>query len=95
MKSEPPTTAFAVVIEQSGNGGGIVYQEGENTARFSWEFAMPPALALVFGPAPWPDWAKSRQAEIFTIVGAEVVRQKAPGGSFTMDLGTAMLEILR
>jgi hypothetical protein len=93
--AEMPDPAYTVVIEQSGRGGSIFYREGENTARFSWEFAMPPAIALLFGPSPWPGWAAGRQAEIYAAVGAEVVRQKAPGGRFTMDLDAGMMEVLR
>ena len=93
--NESPTAAYTVVIEQSGRGGSIVYREGENTARFSWEFAMPPSIALLFGPSPFPEWAKERRAEVFAAVGAEVVRQKAPRGTFTMDLEAGMMEVLR
>ena len=97
---ENPTVPHSVEIEQSGNGGAIIYREGDNTVRFGWEFAMPPAIALLFGPSAlqwshYPAWATGRQAEIFAAVGNEVVRQKAQGGDFTVDLDTGIIEVLR
>jgi hypothetical protein len=94
-----PNATHSVEIEQSGRGGTIIYREGENTVSFGWEFAMPPAIALLFGPSAlqWSHygaWATDRQAEVFATVGTEVVRQKAPGGDFTADLDTGIIEIL-
>jgi hypothetical protein len=100
VDGDTPGIKYTVEIEQSGNGGAIIYREGENSVRFGWEFAMPPAIALLFGPSAlrWSHfgaWATGRQAEVFATVGAEVVRQKSPGGDFTADLDTGMIEILR
>jgi hypothetical protein len=86
-----------VEITQSGPGGSVIYHEPPHSLRFSWEFAMPPALALVFGPSvrAWPlqvPWAAGRREEIFTAVAQEVVRQKASGRRFSFD-DTGTIEI--
>src|SRR5262245_17697429 len=78
-----PSAFGAVEIAQSGRGGSIAYREGANTVAFDWEFGASPAIALIFGPAAqtWDrhyPWAAGRQAEIYDVVGAEAVRQKAP-----------------
>jgi hypothetical protein len=80
-----------VDIKTSGRGGQIVYREGQHAITFDWEFAMSPALALAWGPAraDWDKtcpWAAGRQASIYDLVGAEVVRQQAPRGRFECDL---------
>jgi hypothetical protein len=87
-----------VEIITSGGGGSIVYREGSHTVDFGWEFAMPPAVALLFGPSAlqWQHtmpWAADRRAEIFATVGEEVVRQKAPDGEFIVDLDTGIIQI--
>jgi hypothetical protein len=89
-----------VEIETRGRGGSIAYIEGDHRVGFDWEFALPPAIALIFGPKArhWDTvvpWAAGRQAEIYDTVGAEVVRQQVPGGRFTADLAEGVLEILR
>lgn len=89
-----------VEIEQSGRGGSIYYREDENSITFGWEFAMPPALALIFGPTSqvWDSahpWAVGRQREIYEFVGAEVVRQKAPGYFFDYDVESGLMSILK
>jgi len=88
-----------VEISQSGRGGSIYYRETDNTATFDWEFAMPPALVLVFAPksSEWDrryDWARGRQQEIFAFVAAEVVRQKAEGSGIDIDLESGTISIL-
>lgn len=86
---------FVVDIVTDGRGGSIVYREGagvdENRIEFSWEFAMPPSVALIFGPSAraWDrnmPWAAGRCAAIYNIVGAEVVRQKVAGGDYTLAI---------
>ena len=89
-----------IEIVSEGRGGSIVYREGEQHINFSYELAMPPAIALVFGPPsrPWDrnfPWAAGRCTEIYEFVGAETVRQQAAGGSFTIDFDNNMMEILR
>ena len=89
-----------VEITQRGRGGGITYREGASTIAFTWEFAMSPALALIFGPASksWDKefpWAAGRQAAIFEFVAREVVRQKAKGGHFEVELGSGNITILQ
>ncbi len=88
-----------VEITTSGRGGSILYREGDHTATFDWEFAMPPALALIFGTTAqhWDHnhpWAAGRQAGIYDIVAEEVVRQKASGSDFEVDLATGTLTII-
>ncbi|MEO8140858.1 MAG: hypothetical protein ABI742_14485 [Gemmatimonadota bacterium] len=88
-----------VSITQTGRGGGIHYREGRHSIPFDWEFAMSPALALIWGPkaAQWDarfPWAAGRQAQIYDFVGAEVVRQKASGSHFTYDLDAGTMDIL-
>ena len=90
----------SVEITQSGRGGSIIYREGDDEIRFDWEFAMEPALALLWGPtqAQWDaqfPWAAGRQSTIYDFVGREVVRQKAPDRTFECDLDSGTLEILR
>jgi hypothetical protein len=89
-----------VEIEQSGRGGSIYYREDKHSITFGWEFASPPALALIFGPTSqvWDSahpWAAGRQREIFELVGAEVVRQKAPGYYFDYDVESGLMSILK
>jgi hypothetical protein len=88
-----------VEIETSGRGGSIYYREGEQVIRFDWEFALPPAIVLIFGrEAKYWDvafpWAAGRQAAIYDFVGAEVVRQKAASARFDANLDSGILEIL-
>jgi len=93
-----PEGGAVVEITTSGRGGSITYREGAHTIGFDWEFAMDPALALIWGPqeADWDaacPWAPGRQKSIYEYVGAEVVRQKAPGGRFEYDLERGELTI--
>lgn len=88
-----------VEISQSGRGGSIYYREGDNTITFGWEFALPPALALIFGTEAkhWEHqhpWVAGRQKEIFELVAEEVIRQKAPGSDFESEPDTGSLTIL-
>lgn len=88
-----------VDITITGRGGGITYREGDHRIEFDWEFGMSPAVALVWGPkrAEWDGqypWARGRQAAIYAIVGAEVVRQKVSDGAFEYDLDLGHLTIL-
>jgi hypothetical protein len=89
-----------VEISTSGRGGSIYYREGEQRIAFDWEFALPPAIVLIFGPKPtgWDStypWASGRRAGIFDFVGAEVVRQQVAGGRFEVDADEGVIEILR
>jgi hypothetical protein len=88
-----------VEIATSGRGGSIFYREGENTAAFDWEFGASPAIALIFGPTAqtWDrqhPWAAGRQAEIYDLVGAEAVRQKAAEARFDVDLESGTISVL-
>jgi hypothetical protein len=92
-------TTATVDITTSGRGGRIYYREGGNVVVFDWEFAMPPAIALLLGPKAqvWDrahPWAAGRQAEIFDFVGAEVVRQEAPDARFEADLDTGIISLI-
>jgi hypothetical protein len=92
-------TTPTVDITTSGRGGTIYYREGGNVAAFGWEFAMPPAIALLFGQnaQAWDrahPWAAGRQAEIFGFVGAEVARQKAPEARVEVDLDTGTISLI-
>ena len=87
-----------VEIEQSGRGGSIHYHEGMRTLTFYWEFGGADVVALLYGPsaAQWPErapWAAARQQEIFDAVARDVVRQKVPGGRYSVDLTTGTIEI--
>src|SRR5690242_19538253 len=97
MSPKPPKPK--VEISDSGRGGSIYYREGENTITFGWEFALPPALTLIFGTEAkhWEQqypWAAGRQKEIFEFVAEEVVRQKAPGCGYESEPATGSLTIL-
>jgi hypothetical protein len=88
-----------VDITITGRGGGITYHEDDHRIEFDWEFAMSPAVALIWGPkrAEWDTtypWAIGRQLAIYEFVGAEVVRQKASSGAFEYDLELGHLTIL-
>ena len=87
-----------VEIQSSGPGGTITYHEPPHSLTFHWEFAMSPALALIWGPsaASWDKvapWAAGRCEEIVAAVGGEVVRQKAPGRGVSFDPATGIVEI--
>jgi hypothetical protein len=95
-----PDTGPTVEITADGRGGMIVYLEQGHRIAFSWEFAMPPSIALVFGPSAGAfdrtaPWAAGRRAEVYDTVGREVVRQKAPGGDFIVDLDRNMIDVLK
>lgn len=96
MASDPTPS---VNVTTSGRGGGITYREDGREIGFDWEFAMSPAVALVWGPkrSEWASqypWAVDRQAAIYDFVGAEVVRQRAADGAFEYDLDLGHLTIL-
>jgi hypothetical protein len=87
-------------ITQDGRGGGMDYREGNHSIHFSWEFAMSPALALIFGPSTegWDKnfpWAARRQVEVFNFVAEDVVRQKAEGCPFEVELSTGTITIMQ
>jgi hypothetical protein len=89
-----------VEIVNNGRGGSVIYTEGEHRIDFSFEFAMLPAIALVFGPGIGAferegAWAAGRRAEIYDTVGRELVPQQAPGGAFSVDLASGIIEILK
>jgi hypothetical protein len=89
-----------VEITQSGRGGSIRYREGDREIPFDWEFAMSPAIALIFGPAAgsWDvshPWAAGRRAEVYAFVGGEVARQKAEGAEADVDLDRGIITIQR
>ena len=89
-----------VEITTSGRGGTISYREGRNLASFDWEFGGGDALAILIGPKSehWDlqnPWATGRQAEIYEFVGAEVIRQQAPGYSADIDLANGFVTILK
>jgi hypothetical protein len=89
-----------VIVKESGRGGSIYYREGDQSIPFDWEFALPPTLALIWGPkaADWDrsfPWAAGRQQAVYDLVGAEVVRQKASGCHFNYDLEAGTLDIIR
>lgn len=87
-----------VEIRQDGNGGVILYTEPGIELRFSWEFAMPPSIALVFPPLDWKQLGPASaevKAAIFHRVAAEVVKQRAAGGSYDLDMRTGIADILR
>jgi hypothetical protein len=88
-----------VVITQMGRGGGIAYLEQDQRIAFDFEFAMSPAIVLIWGPkrATWErdfPWASGRQEEIYAFVAESVVRQKASGGGYELDLDAGEITIL-
>ena len=87
-------------VSQEGRGGGMTYREGEHTHSLSWEFALDPAIVLIFGTRRehWDrqyPWAVGRQEEIYAFIGEEVVRREVPGGDFELDLAGGVITILR
>jgi hypothetical protein len=90
---------YSVEIIDSGRGGSIHYDEGRNTVVFSWEFALRPVLALIFGPpaARWDThypWAAGRQQEIFDRVAQNVLQRKANGCFARADTASGTIEIV-
>jgi hypothetical protein len=88
-----------VEIGNGGRAGSITYRERLHTASFDWEFGASPALAIITGPhaAEWDrlhPWAAGRQAEIFEHVADEVVRQKASGHKYEIDLAAGTITVL-
>jgi len=88
-----------VEISNGGRAGSITYRERLHTASFDWEFGASPALAIITGPraTDWDrlhPWAAGRQAEIFEQVATEVVRQKASGHKYEIDLAGGTITIL-
>jgi hypothetical protein len=87
-----------VEISNGGRAGSVSYHEGSNTACFDWEFALPPALALISGPGAklWDrryPWAAGRQDEVYQVVAREVVRQQAPECRFRVDLDQGVITV--
>jgi len=91
--ADPGWSDGSVEITETGPGGAILYQEDRLAVRFSWEFATSPALVLVFGPSA-RGWEGARQAEIYDFVAAEIVRQRAPGRAYEIDLEEGVITIL-
>jgi hypothetical protein len=90
---------FSVDIIDSGRGGSIHYNEGHDSVVFSWEFALRPVLALIFGPpaARWDThypWAAGRQREIFDRVAQNVLQRKANGCLARADSASGIIEIV-
>jgi hypothetical protein len=95
-----PEAPGTVEIATTGRGGSITYVEQGRRIAFSWEFAMSPSIALVFGPSEAAlerdaPWAAGRRAEIYAAVGRGVVQQQVPGGGFVVDLASNMIDILQ
>ena len=100
MTSAPDAASPTVEISSEGRGGSIVYLEQGHRIDFTWEFAMPPSIVLIFGPSAGAfecdaPWAAGRRAEVYDTVGREVVRQKAPDYDFAVDLATNMIDIVK
>jgi hypothetical protein len=96
----PAEPAATVEISESGSGGSIEYREGAHSVRFEWEFAMPPALALIFGTAAklWDTqypWAAGRQEEIYDFVGREVLSRRASDSVIHADLHSGVMTVLQ
>lgn len=88
-----------VDISNGGRAGTVTYREGRNSARFDWEFALSPVLAVVSGPpsAAWDrlhPWAAGRQEEVLRYVAGEVVRQRAAGCTAEIDVQAGTIHLL-
>lgn len=88
-----------VEISNGGRAGSVTYREGRHSVSLDWEFALSPALAVISGPSSrdWDrtcPWAAGRQAEIFEHVASEVVRQKASGCRYEIDLASGVITVL-
>ena len=92
-------TPGVVEISNGGRAGSVTYREGRHAVSLDWEFALSPALAVISGPSSrdWDrafPWAAGRQAEIFEHVASEVVRQKAPGCRYEINLASGVITVL-
>ena len=88
-----------VEISNGGRAGSVTYREGRHSVSLDWEFALSPALAIISGPSSrdWDrtcPWAAGRQAEILEHVASEVVRQKASGCGYEIDLPSGVITVL-
>lgn len=97
MNPVTPLTALAsganegsVVIEQTGRGGTVNYQEAEGGIRMNWEFGGNDVVAIIYfeNETSWRaryPWAAERRARILRRVADEVIRQRVPGGRAEID----------
>jgi len=88
--TERAPLGFAVRIFASGRSGRVEYEEDRRSAHFDWEFAAGGDVAHLMVPtrAEWAErtpWSTGRREEILTRVAQEVVRQKCPGCTWTID----------
>ena len=78
--------------EQSGRAGIITYCEQDLRIAFDWEFAAGNSVVYIFVPNPG-QWEAAthtpltRREEILDFVGAQVVRDKAPGCTYRIEDG--------
>lgn len=92
-------TNAVVEITDQGRSGTAIYREGDASAAFEWELALSPTLAYVYGIAArdWDEaypWARGRQEEIYDFVAGEIVRQRAPGHRWVIDLAEGLIRVL-
>jgi hypothetical protein len=85
----PPDSPWRVVIRERGRSGSVDYAERENSLSLYWEFGGS-VVAIIAVPraAEWDArhaWAAGRMPEIMARIGAELVRQRAPGCTFEAD----------
>ena len=79
----PPPIPFTVTPED-GLGGAVVYREGDDEYRFSWELTgQGPSVAFVYLPDEerWPvvlPWAADRRDDVIDRIAKEVKRQRCP-----------------
>ena len=89
----PAPEGYAVTISEHGRAGTVDYAEDGRSARFDWEFAGAGAVAFVMVPtaAEWTTrtpFGADRRDEVLRRVADEVVRQKCPGCTWTLDADT-------
>lgn len=84
------STKSVVTITAHGRSGQVVYREAGGELSFDWELGGGDVVASVRvgTEAEWRamhGWAAGRRAEILRVVAAEVIRQRAPACTASVD----------
>lgn len=74
----------SLIIGQDGRGGTIYYDNSYGSISFYWEFGGGDCIAIIFLPtdAEWRSAfgaAAEQKDQFLEYIGAEIIRQKAPG----------------
>lgn len=87
-----------VTIVEDGRAGRVTYREAAGEMSFPWEISGGDVVASVRvgTAADWraaEEWAAGRRAEIVQIVADEVIRQRVPGGTASVDEASGWMHV--